>query len=196
MLPRGLILLLLDRTDAKCEPRDAVGLVGLDDLLCELDGFLDFAACQQREESAVKKLLVIRVRPQGSAVIGGCRRGIAIGASVTCRQIGAKRREAQNLSLRRCLRRGRFWQQQATGDERGTDEATEQRGGGHGAMVSIGEWRIRRKNRYAAPAAALKNGPFASWLQEDAATGRMNQHESAGMAASWPGGTFYPHIFG
>ena len=54
MRPRRLILLLLDRAHAEREPRDAVGLVVLDNPLRELDGFLDFAACQQREEGAVE----------------------------------------------------------------------------------------------------------------------------------------------
>jgi len=72
MLPRRLILLLLDRADSEREPRDAVGLFGLDDLFGEPHRLFDFAAGQQRKEGAIEKFLVARIRAQGGAIIG-CR---------------------------------------------------------------------------------------------------------------------------
>ena len=106
VLARRLILLLLQRAHAEHEPRDAMGLVELDDALGELDRLVDLAVDQDREERALEQHRILRVGAQRRAVIGRGRARIALGAGMARRQIVPRRGIAREFLLGRSLRVG------------------------------------------------------------------------------------------
>ena len=71
------------------EPRDAVGLVGLQHALGELDGFVDLAIGQHRQEGAAEQLVVAGIAAQRGAVVGGGGGGVALAAGVPGGEIAA-----------------------------------------------------------------------------------------------------------
>ena len=76
------VLLLLERAHAEHQPRDAVVLVELDDLVGKPDRLLDIALRQHRQEGALQKLGILRIAAERSAVIGGSGAGVALGAAM------------------------------------------------------------------------------------------------------------------
>jgi hypothetical protein len=82
-------LLLLDRTHAKDQPRDAVGAVDLQDAFGEPNRFVDLAVGQHGEEGAAEQLVVAGVAAQRGAVIGSGGGGVALATGVAGGEIAA-----------------------------------------------------------------------------------------------------------
>ena len=99
------ILLLLERAHPEHEPRDAIGLVDLQNAFGELDRLVDLAVRQHRQEGALEKLVVARVAAQRGAIIRSGGGGIPLTACMPCGQIAAGRRGPGET--RGCLRPSR-----------------------------------------------------------------------------------------
>ncbi len=61
LLAGDLVLLLLDGPHAQHQPRDAIVLVDLENLVGETDRLLDIAIEQNRQEGAVEQIIVVRI---------------------------------------------------------------------------------------------------------------------------------------
>ena len=105
-LGRG-IFLLFERLHADHKPRNAVRLVGGEDLLSQLDRLIDVALGDGGDEGAVQKLVVLRIGAQRGAIeLGGGSR-IALDAGMAGGQIAARHRQRLQVVAGRKLRCGR-----------------------------------------------------------------------------------------
>ena len=94
VLLRGRVVLLLQRAHADHEARDAVGLVGLQDLFRELHRLVDVAVGERGDERAVEQLGVLRILTQRGAIERGGGAGVALGVRMARGQIVAGHRRA------------------------------------------------------------------------------------------------------
>ena len=87
---RDAVLLVLERAHAKHQFGDAIALVGLRDAFGVFHRFVDVAVDQERQESAVEQLAVLRIVPQRRPVKGGGGAGVALLAGMTGGEITAR----------------------------------------------------------------------------------------------------------
>jgi hypothetical protein len=102
---RSRIFLELEILHANHQAGDAVGLVDHQDLLGELDRFVDIAVGNRRDEGAIQQLIVLGISPERRAVEGRGRRCIPFHAGVARGQIAARHRQRLEIVPGRELRR-------------------------------------------------------------------------------------------
>ena len=156
---RGRILLLLDRAHAKHQPRDAIGLVDLQHAFGELDGFVDLAIGEHRQEGAAEQLAVAGIAPQRGSVVGGGRGRVTLPERVAGGEIAARRRHPRKIRwcLGLCPRQQHAWPGNGAGGENGDGSPPEAWRWDHGLDSS---WRKR-----ALGAAALTGREWPFWAR-------------------------------
>ena len=102
----GGIFFLLQAVHADHEPRDAVRLVVRQDPLGELDGLVDVAIRDRRDEGAVQELVVLGIGAQGGAIELRSGRRITFHARMARGEIAAGGRERLQIVAGRKLRHG------------------------------------------------------------------------------------------
>ena len=155
------VLLVLERAHAKHELGDAVVLVGLRDALGKLDGFIDVAVDQERQERAVEQLAVFRVALERVAVEGGGGGGIALLAGVAGGEVAAGRGHAGEFLRGRHLRRQFNRQGNQKCGKRGADRAPGEARRSHWQRSNKAAREISRK----AAEGWAENGLFAPHSQ-------------------------------
>ncbi len=90
---RGRVFLQLQVAHADHEARDAIGFVDAQDPVGELDGLVDVAVGQRRNEGAVQKFVVLGIDAQRRAVERRGRGRVPLHAGMTRRQIAAGHRQ-------------------------------------------------------------------------------------------------------
>ena len=141
---RGRVFLQFQVAHADHQARDAIGFVDRQDAVGELDGLVDIAVGERRNEGAVQKFVVLRIDAKRRTIEGRGRGRVALHAGMTRGQIAAGHGQRFQVVRARKLRRivggmiGRLRRQRARHGERGDGDggncpAIETNGDHHGS---------------------------------------------------------------